>query len=427
MKTGNGTHQRTRTCAWALLSDQTLRASALLGNRTLSASALLGAMLASGCAPDFIDQWEVTKPRIMTAKVVIDGDTEARARPRADEPFSIHYYLMSPDRPQASYTLQTAVCAGTVLTNGTLACAEEIPLETLEQAPYEGNDQLVLNQLIVPPIFESLPAPLDKLNRVAMFGAFCANGQVERVKGTSIQKNAVTELFQCVDNDDADYKLPLPFSMSVYFDRSDVDDDGNHHPLFACDEASEDSACVNGVEHELENDEKITTPGPIVLAFPKEAAGKGPREIVWEAWQEGVELPWDNCAEGPDTLPKVRANTKGYTIYFRADPTDREDYFRVVTSNQREVREKRREEVVVSHALSTKGGSLDGYAGVVRDNAEALEAEIDVAYTPPRQSEKKDDRIADSGRLVRFYFSMRDQRGGVDFTTRELCVLPPKD
>lgn len=397
---------------------------------TIVACALLGAVSSSGaggCAPDFTEQWEVVKPRIMTAKVVIDGDSENRARPKSGETFSIHYFLMSPKRPQANYTAQTAVCAGTVLSNGTLACADELPLPGLSFAPYEGNDLLVLNGFVVPSIAETLPPPLDKLNRIATFGAICANGDVERVEGTSIQKNAVTDLFQCVNNDDADYQQPLPFSMSVYFDRSDVEDDENHHPSIACDESAEDSACVKGVEHELEDDEKITTPGPIVLAYPKEEAGDGPREIVWEAWDPAVELPWDNCAEAPDSLPKVRANAKAHTIYLRVDPSDREDYVQVISSNTGDQRDQRREEPVFSHAITTKGGALDSYAGVIRDDTEDLKAEVDVDYTPPRQSDKRNDHIADSGRLVRFYFSLRDQRGGVDFTTRELCVLPPKD
>lgn len=391
--------------------------------------ALATTLGASACTPDFIPQWEVTKPRLLTAKIVIEGDSEGRARPKPGDRFSIHYYLMSPDRPQARYSAEAALCAGISLTDGTLACAEELPLGMAELLPYEGNDELVLTGLFVPDLPEDLPPPFDQISEISLFGSMCVDGSIERVEGTDISKDPVPHLFQCTDNADSEYPEQLPFSMLIRIDRGDPGQ-LNHHPSFACDEDDPNSACTRGVEHELEDDESVTTPGSIILAYPEEEAEGAARERSWQAWDPSVELPWDDCAavEGADdSLPKVYAETDDYTIYVRLDAKDREPYEREIRTEEGTEIEETREEVVVSHALVTKGGKLDSYSSVVRNDAPDDEAEIEVEYTPPRQSDEQEEHIPDGGKLVRFYFALRDQRGGVDFTTRALCVLPPKD
>ena len=387
---------------------------------------LCAALLGGGCAPDFNPQWEVEEPRIFTAKIVIEDDSEGRTRPRPGERFSIHYYLMSPGRPQASYSADAALCAGASLTDGTLACIDEVPLDSVMLAPYEGNDQLVLTGLLVPELPDDLPPPFDELTQISMFGALCVDGTIERAPGTNIATDSVPHLFQCTDNATSAFPALLPFSMAI---KLDLGDPGqlNHHPSFACDDDDPNSPCTRGVEHELEDDETITTPGPIILAYPEKEAEGAARERLWEAWDPAVELPWDDCASAPDTLPKVYAETKDYKVYVRVDARDRETYEREIRANEGTEIEETREEIVVSHAITTKGGKVDSYSSVVRNDAADDAAEIEVEYTPPRQSEQEDEHIADTGTLVRFYFALRDQRGGVDFTTRELCVLPPKD
>jgi hypothetical protein len=94
---------------------------------------LLLLALLGGCAPDFVEQWEVTKPRLMVAKLTIDGDTEGRTRPAPGDSISIRYYMMSPDKPQERYDVDIATCIGMVLPNGTLACFASEQLEELQR------------------------------------------------------------------------------------------------------------------------------------------------------------------------------------------------------------------------------------------------------------------------------------------------------
>src|SRR5688572_22068132 len=90
-------------------------------------------VLLGACASDFIEQWGVSKPRLMVAKLTIDGDTEGRTRPRPGETFSIRYFMMSPEKPQASYGFDLATCVGVVLPDGTLSCLEAERLDELEE------------------------------------------------------------------------------------------------------------------------------------------------------------------------------------------------------------------------------------------------------------------------------------------------------
>jgi hypothetical protein len=381
---------------------------------------LVALFLLAGCPNNFIESWEVTKPRIMLAKVVIDGDEEGRARPRAGETFSIETYLMSPERPQANYTADITTCLGTVLPDGTLGCAGEGSFSEIGTEPYAGDDRLVFTGFVVPPFLDELPPPLDALERVSLFGSMCADGQVERVPGTSIENDPISTLWQCSDNDDAEYPTQMPFTVSVWVDR-DTPESKNHHPTFACNEGEEGGACHEGVALD---DEQVA--GSIVLRLPEEVAGDEARTFVWEPWDTGEELPWDNCAEAPDNLPRVYVGDDEYEIFFRFDPSDREWYLRKIKVNTEYELEERREELALSHALTTLGGSLDSFTSVVRFDVDDSEAEATVKYKPPSESSQKDAKepVPTEGRLVRFYFGLRDQRGGVDFTTRELCLLP---
>jgi hypothetical protein len=385
--------------------------------------ALLLFISLGACTPDFTEQWEVKKPRLMVAKLIIDGDSERRTRPRAGESFSIRYYMMSPEKPQESYSIDVATCIGAVLPNGTLACYDEAPFADLSVEPYADDDQLLVHGFQVPAELDALPPPFDLLDRVSTFGTACVDGRVERLPGKSAKDDPISEVFRCVDNEAARYKTPLPFTMSIFLDRGRPSQ-LNHHPSFDCDPAELSGPCHEGIRL---HGERVA--GPIVLERPKKVVDKdgGDRILAWPDWDDSEPLPWDRCAEAPDSLPKLRAESGEYKVRVRFDKGDRELYEREIEENGRVVIDSQREELIVSHAITTRGGELDGYADAVARETPDDEAEIEIEYTPPAQSDKERQHIDDAGRLVRFYFALRDQRGGTDFTTRELCVLPPED
>lgn len=373
----------------------------------------------TACTPDFIEAWEVTKPRHLVATLTIDGDTEGRSRPRPGETFSIRFQMMSPKMPQGRISAGMELCLGTVLGNGGLACLEELPASEvpLEIVPAEGNDQVLVRNITVPALLDTLPEPFNQLDRLGLFGTMCVDGDVERVPGKSATKDQTATIFRCVNNDDSKYKVAMPFTLGIFLDRG-APGALNRNPSFACDEADPASICNLGVEKDGEQ-----VAGAFVIERPEEEAGAEPRTIAWPAWDESQPLPWEDCAESD--LPKVRAGSNEHLIRVRFDPSDREEFQRNVRVNGIVRLETRREDLFVAHALTTRGGELQRFSSAVLFSDSDERAEIEVEYTPPKQSQKEAERIPDTGRMVRFYFALRDQRSGTDFATRELCLLPP--
>jgi hypothetical protein len=72
-----------------------------------------------------------------------------------------------------------------------------------------------------------------------------------------------------------------------------------------------------------------------------------------------------------------------------------------------------RESLLISHFAS--GGDLERAFSPVQP--ETPEIAADIAWTAPAVSDAE-------GELVRFWFVVRDLRGGSDFAERALCVVP---
>ena len=114
---------------------------------------------------------------------------------------------------------------------------------------------------------------------------------------------------------------------------------------------------------------------------------------------------WDaSDAPGCDGLPEIAAGAEGVDLGVAFAPSDRETY--AVTGEPT----PEREELQVS-AFVTAGEFAQQYAYVESD------APVAVEWTAPSASE-----VPAEGLRVTFSFVVRDLRGGVDATTRALCV-----
>lgn len=389
---------------------------------------IMAAMLCA-CAPDFTEPWEVKIPRLMAGRVEIEGDpSQARSRPRPGETFDIRLFMSTPRAPNKPlserYDAKLELCVGILRSNGELACGV-VPGQpasiTFPSAPEVVSiDELRFRGLVVPKELEdlNLPPPFDAIDRIAVFGAVCVDGKAERVQGKEVNRDPLNELFRCTNNDDAEFQDPLIFTLSVFLDRGLLGDD-NKHPSFACEAAeTSNDACRAGVEVEGEQ----TVPGSFVLALPK-APGDSERKLVpWEPLPSSDDLPWTNCRERG--LPIVKLGEEPYLIRVRFDARDRESFeYETERYGKTEV-VKAREELIVSHALTELGGELERFFSVIEADVPDEKAELEVEYTPPALESRAAKGLARGGRLVRFYFTVRDERGGVDYTTRELCLVP---
>jgi hypothetical protein len=384
------------------------------------------------CAPDFAEQWEVDEPRLMGARVEVEG-APTRSRPKIEERFSLRFKISLPSgnwpTPLAGrYAFDISLCLGFLSSSGVLACLGEqrfMPTVT----PIDDNEVLVSGigldlgalaaQLgITPGEFaqdNQMVAPTD-VDRLALFGVFCVDGAPERVPNTVAGRDAPSALYRCLPRPGASFTDATTFTLSVYFDRG-LPTDTNQNPSFACDPAAPSSPCNAGTQVAGEP----TVPGSFVIARPKKEGVQ--REVLaWPVRDAAAALPWDNCAADA-TLPQVRANSGEHTLRARFDPGDREDYTYTIPFNGVPETRSGREALTLTHAITLEAGELNRSLSKLDPEDDDAQAEISFRYTPPKKG-KSADSIPDSGRLVRFYFTLRDERGGVDFTTRELCLLP---
>ncbi|HVZ35869.1 MAG TPA: hypothetical protein VG963_25755, partial [Polyangiaceae bacterium] len=384
--------------------------------------------------------WEVTEPRLMGARIEVEGDADD-PRPRLGQAFALRQFLALPGPPTTPlaqrYSFGVALCLGYKASSGELICLSEQELAPVV-TPISDIEVLLsdlhfdLNQLgpaglglspdqlagLTP---DMLPSQLQNIDRLPLFGALCVDGQVERVPGKSALRDPPSQLYRCVNNQGAAFPDVSTFTLSVLLDWGRPFDK-NQNPHFDCDPTAPDSPCAVGVPREGEQQ----VGGAFVLALPEPQRGALRQVLPWPARADASSLPWEGCAQDP-TLLQVRAGEKEHTIRARFDPSDREAYAQQIQQNGQEILRDRRESLLLSATISTKGGKLARYESLLDDTVADAQAEISVGYTPaspPNKGAAPEDQIPENGRLVRFSFTLRDQRGGVDFTTRELCLMP---
>ena len=392
-------------------------------------------LVLAGCAADFTEPWDIEEPRPMGARVEVEGDP-SRPRPRLGERFSLDQYLALPTPLLATsprYELALTLCLGLRTPLGELACLGDVPLAPEVTRVDDTHLRLSgLNldpaQILAPLAGQDAPAldpatlpALSDFDRVVLFGVLCADGRPERVPGKSVTKDAPSALYRCVDNAQAPFPDASTFTLSVLLDRGQPIDQ-NRNPSFACDPGEPTSACATGVE--VPNEPRIG--GPLVLVYPPDTPIESAprRAIPWPAWTPATAPASVEGCRGDPSLPEVQSDTEEHTIRMRFDASDREPYRYEIELNGQPTIQTGRESLLVSHALSTHGGEMERYFSELDGSDPDAQAEISFDYTPPKQSDEPEERIPDTGRRVRFYFTLRDQRGGVDFITRELCVVP---
>lgn len=398
-----------------------------------ASSVLSLVLLLSGCANDFIEAYEVAEPRLMGVKVEVQDDVD-NPRPHLGQSFSLRQYIAVPG-PQSTplqgrYAMALSLCLGFKTAIGTLACLDDQDLAPV-LTPV-SDTEVLLSGLHLDLSSLGLPAgpgkidiasfpQLKDLDRLALFGVFCVDGTPERVPGKSVQKDAPSQVFRCTNNAAAKYPDPTTFTLSVFLDRG-LATDANRNPAFACDPSTPDSPCFVGVQ----KDGEPMMGGAIVLVSPKPKQAGALRTVTAWPWLDPNTLPERGCASVPDLL-QVHAGADAHIIRVRFDPSDRETYMEQISINGVPSMRAQRESLDLTSALTIKGGELGEFESLILGSELDAKGQISVSYTPPKQSADPLANIPQDGRLVRFYFTLRDQRGGLDYTQRALCLVPAAD
>lgn len=122
------------------------------------------------------------------------------------------------------------------------------------------------------------------------------------------------------------------------------------------------------------------------------------------------------CAAQPEAL-LVPIDDRARTITVTTDDADRGTHPVMMPAAGKP--DHQREELQLS--AFTTAGSFETQFGAVSSADSSAAPSITVKWTPP---EPKDAALPAEGRLVRFVFVLRDLRGGIDWTTRTICLTP---
>lgn len=196
--------------------------------------------------------------------------------------------------------------------------------------------------------------------QVAVSGAFCESGLPESTSPGGTMDLGATDT-RCPDR----HEQPLFVSLTI---PTVVDDQSNANPSFT----------------------------PIAIDFDGTA---------WPDWTN-AEATAEDCAGANLSWPKVAANGARHELQLRI-PEGMSEPLPVVSTHS-----SSRETLTVSHFVT--GGDLERAYSSVDGSSSA--ATIRVAWNAPNS--------ITAAQVVRFYFVIRDGRGGADWTRRSLCVLP---
>lgn len=130
-----------------------------------------------------------------------------------------------------------------------------------------------------------------------------------------------------------------------------------------------------------------------------------------QSWAAPAAAGADPCMGGP----RVAAGSKGHVIATTTAGADREPYTALVGDPP--VATPTRETLQVSHF--TTAGELKSQFAFVEAADPAAETTVEVKWDAPKSTE-----VPAAGLPVTFTFVVRDDRGGIDWTTRAACVAP---
>jgi hypothetical protein len=296
---------------------------------------VLLALALAGCDDPLKPTELVEEPRVLAARVEVDGAPE-RAAPYPGERARVRFLVAAPElEPPLGYAL--VACRAAPSNVGLAACAEPVFAERalLDPEPVAPELEFELPQ----------PAAADETPRLLVKGVICPHGSPR------VTESPTT----CVSGADA---LPVTLELDLATEL-----EANLNPSFA--------------EAELLLDGE-PFPAPAV-ALDTDCAGLGL-----------VEVP--------------AASAHRFVVGFpesARDPLLQSSDFATA-----------RESLLLSHFVSA--GELDRAFSPIPAASAEIRAEVD--WVAPDAGAL--------GRLVRFWFVIRDLRGGSDFAERALCVVP---
>jgi hypothetical protein len=139
------------------------------------------------------------------------------------------------------------------------------------------------------------------------------------------------------------------------------------------------------------------------------ALGSEALSFQGQPWPAGA--PVEACAD----LPQVKAASKDHVIRIETSAADRESYVIMQSDPARPT--TRREWLKISQFITA--GELERSFSTIESDVEGERPAVEVKWDAPEA-----DKVPAEGLVVRFTFVTRDMRGGLDWTSRAVCVTP---
>jgi hypothetical protein len=324
--------------------------------------AAAAAWAAGGCGPNALPGSRIATTRVLGARVEAAGDP-TRTDPRPGETATVTWLVVEPAgvRPLAWSFLAVPCPRG----DEAARCLVEQPRLPVDAPSGAGEGA-------TPPVLALNVPPLDgpgegDVDRVVVGGVVCAGGAVADPEGAPWSRCAGTPHDGGASVDETDLQLAVAL---------EIGDAGNAPPTLG-----DDPITWNGTPWGAGTDDALITP---------------------------ADQP---CATAPDA-PAATAGGPETPVVVGADAGDREPG-----------------ESLQLSVFSTRGTFDTQFAGVAAGDQRPTTT-MTLSYTPPKEGDVDYPAAfvagaAPDGVTVRFFFVLRDLRGGIDWQARTLCLLPP--
>ena len=316
-----------------------------------------------GCSSDVVPGSRLSTTRVLGARVTVGGDA-ARTWPRPGETALARWIVAGPKPRPLAWSFTARACLAAMDDDRCRTEGAAVP----PAAPDSGSgssDGTTLPTL-------SVTAPPGAVDRLIIAGVICAGGAVADPAAPAWQRCGSAASDDGGSVDETDVQLTIPVQLG---------DDGNASPSLGDD--------------------------VITLGAAAWSSGAG---------DTNLSASGGPCADDASQPHVALVDDQKHEVVVEIDAADRE---RIAPSAEDPASPVR--EAAQLSAFATLGSFQTQFRTVLAED-ERPTTPLDFKWTPPS---KTDAAVEAEGRLVRLVFVLRDGRGGLDVTTRTLCLVPP--
>lgn len=358
--------------------------------RRIIHAALLGCCaLVLACADNLPKATEIVHMRVLGAKLEVVGDETGRATPKPGEQVKVSFDTVFPTQKGSTKNSQLMLIsctAPTRFTGGIPICQEFLDaakgadmMDVQSALAMGGQTKLRCSPLLSQPVESGgvavqckVGAPTPTLNvrkdfsaaRMLFLGVFCE-------KGTPLIDVEDPALFSCEDN--SGETVHLNGLITIQHDKAEA----NHNPT------------LDALTIKIDDAQKINQP----WLAPAEPLPTGDCDTIAK----------DDRKKPPVTFPLLDSGTHKLLLSYDAAAREKEDD----TLEELEL------------TIYTTAGEMERRFTLWSPDDPTVHGklEADLDWEPPSA-----EKLPDAGKVVRFFITLRDQRGGFDFAERAACV-----